>query len=273
MKLHKKFTPITTAVALALSAMALPMAASAEMAGGELTANLGVSNMYLWRGQNLSPDGGQVSGTLQYDMQGFYVGMWTTSENGGTETDLYLGYGGEISGFSYDISYWDYLYPEDVAETTTIDETKSPNVQSVTAVSHSINDTNQAEVAVSLGYGPVAVGAYINVDGDTPDDNYFTISGTWENLTLTYGFWDLESGTVKSDTIKGSDGNPVVDEDGKEVVATGADQYSHLTFTYAYNDALSFSVSKAFSDLDKNDPAAVNENPLFQVAYTWDFKL
>jgi len=169
------------------------------------------------------------------------------------------------------------LYPEDTADEYTTDTTVSPNVRTVSAVNRGLNDTNQAEVAVSLGYGPVAVGAYINVDGDTPDDNYFTISGTWKQFTLLYGFWDLENGTVKSGTIEGTDGNPVVDGDllppGQEIVEKGADQYSHLTFTYAFNDALSFSVSKVFSDLDKDDPAAINENFLFQAAYTWNFSL
>jgi uncharacterized protein (TIGR02001 family) len=270
MKLLKKVTPLATAATLAVSAIALPTAANAE-----LSASLGVANIYLWRGQNLTPDGGQVHGGLQYDNSGFYVGAWSSSEEGGQETDLYLGYGGEVSGFSYDVSYWNYLYPEDTADEYTTDTTVSPNERTVSAVNRGLNDTNQAEVAVSLGYGPVAVGAYINVDGDTPDDNYFTISGTWQQFTLLYGFWDLESGTVKTadSTIKGTDGELVIGEDGDPFLEGGADQYSHLTFTYAFNDALSFSVSKVFSDLDKDDPAAVNENLLFQAAYTWDFNL
>lgn len=230
MKLLKKMAPVATATTLAISAMALPSAASAE-----LTANLGIANMYLWRGQNVSPNGGQVHGTLQYDVSGFYVGLWTTSEDGGHETDLYLGYGGEVGLFKYDVSYWNYLYPEDTDS----------------AGSGDLADTNQEEVAVSLGVGPVSLGIYVNVDSDTPDDNYFTLSGEYKNMSLTYGMWDLENGSVPG----------------------ASDEYSHLTFTFAATDALSFSVSKAFSDLDEGDAAAVEEDPLFQVAYGWDFKL
>ena len=270
MKLLKKLTPLATATSLAIGASTLPMVANAE-----LSASLGVANMYLWRGQNLTPHGGQVHGGLQYDISGFYLGAWTSSEEGGHETDLYLGYGGEVGGFRYDVSYWNYLYPEDTVDEYTTDTTASPNVRTASGVKRGLNDTNQQEIAVALGWGPIDAAAYINVDGDTPDDNYFTISGTWKQFTLLYGFWDLESGTVKTadSIIKGTDGNNVVDGLGDDFLEGGADQYSHLTFTYAYNDSLSFSISKAFSDLDKDDDAAVNENLLFQAAYTWNFSM
>lgn len=221
MKSVSKLAPVTAAVALTFSGLAAPTFVQAET-----TAKLGVASMYLWRGQNVSPNGGQVHGTLQYDNAGLYAGVWTTSEDGGHETDLYLGYAGKAGDFSYDVSYWNYLYPED----------------------GSLSDANQAEVVGTVSYGPVSFGAYINVDGDTPDDNYFTIGGSYEKYSLTYGLWDKED-------------------------ATTSDEYSHLTLAYAATDALSFSLSKAFSDLPDSDPNAVEEDPLFQVAYGWDFKL
>ncbi|MDH5323944.1 MAG: TorF family putative porin [Gammaproteobacteria bacterium] len=225
MKVVRKLAPVCAAVSLALSGTVAP-----QLAQAEATAKLGIASMYLWRGQNVSPDGAQVHGTLQYASNGFYGGMWTSSETGGHETDLYIGYSGKAGEVSYDVSYWNYLYPEEGG---------------------SLSETDAAEVVGTVGYGPVSVGLYINVDSDIDDYTYFTLGGSFDKYTLTYGMWSLDQGSI----------------------AGTQDEYSHLTLSYAATDALSFTVSKAFSDLDKNDPAAVEEDPLFQVAYGWDFKL
>ena len=77
-----KFSSLAFSSALAISSLAMvPGVASAEV-----SANVAVSNMYLWRGVNLSPDGGVVSGGLDYAHDsGFYAGVWTSSEEGGHE--------------------------------------------------------------------------------------------------------------------------------------------------------------------------------------------
>lgn len=205
MKFTKKLTPMVIAGTFAASAfMAVPMAAQAEA-----SASVAVSNMYLWRGTNLSPDGGVVSGSLDYSHEsGFYAGAWTTSENSGSETDLYLGFGGKISDFSYDVSYWNYLYPE----------------ERVGGLQQKLGDTDAAEYVVSLGYGPGTFTAYLNADGDNDDNKYFTLSGEFGKFTATYGWWDLE-------------------------FPAAGDEYSHITLGYAATDELSFAVSKASSDL------------------------
>ena len=109
MKLNKLST-VTVASALAVSSFALlPSVASAET-----SASLTLSNMYLWRGVNLTPDAPAISGSLDYAHEsGAYLGVWTTNEDDGIETDLYVGFAGEAGDFSYDISYWAYLYPEE----------------------------------------------------------------------------------------------------------------------------------------------------------------
>ncbi|MDH5694708.1 MAG: hypothetical protein OEZ47_16550, partial [Gammaproteobacteria bacterium] len=61
MKLFSKTKSASCSVALAVAlaaGTALPTVAGAD----GLTTNIAVSNMYLWRGQNLSPNGGVVSG-------------------------------------------------------------------------------------------------------------------------------------------------------------------------------------------------------------------
>lgn len=230
MKFTKKLTPMVIAGTMAASAfMAAPITAQADA-----SASVAVSNMYLWRGTNLSPDGGVVSGSLDYSHEsGFYAGVWGTSEYQGTETDLYLGFGGKVSDFSYDVSYWNYLYPE---------ERTSGGAQI------DLGKSDAAEYVVSLGYGPGTFTAYINADSDNDDNKYFTLSGEFGKFTATYGWWDLEFPN-----------------------AAGADEYSHITLGYAATDELSFALSKANSD--RTDKLGVEEDPLFSVTWAKSFDL
>ncbi len=77
---------IALAALTGLSGMAVTTSANAET-----SASFSASNMYLWRGQNLTPNGGQIAGSLDYGhSSGAYAGIWTSTETGGHETDLYL---------------------------------------------------------------------------------------------------------------------------------------------------------------------------------------
>ena len=113
------------------------------------------------------------------------------------------------------------MYPEDAAD---------------------LSDSDAAEVYVTLGYGPVSLAIYQQVDSDLDDDMYYALSGTFGKFTATYGVWDLE--------------NP-------------GDEYSHITVDFAATDELSFSVSKASSDTG-NDAI---EDPLFAVSWSKSFDL
>ncbi|NOX42269.1 MAG: hypothetical protein GXP19_00820, partial [Gammaproteobacteria bacterium] len=204
------------------------------MAGA--SASFAASNMYLWRGQNLAPHGGAISGSLDYGFDnGIYAGVWGSGEEAGHEFDLYFGYGGEAAGVSYDISYWSYNYPE---------ERTSAGIQT------DLGDTDFADVIVSVGYGPVTFAAYVSVDNpslpSSTDDKYFTLTGEWGKISATYGWWDLE-------------------------FPASGDEYTHVTLGYAATDEISFAVNFAMSDL--NDDSGVEEDPLFQVTYSKSFDL
>ena len=72
MKLTKTLSSIAAASALTLGAMAAPTVAQAET-----SASMAFSNMYLWRGTNLSPSGSVISGSLDYSNDsGVYAGVW-----------------------------------------------------------------------------------------------------------------------------------------------------------------------------------------------------
>lgn len=175
MKLKNKLSPLVLATSVAISGMAVPMVSQAD-----LSASFAASSMYLWRGQNLSPDGGAISGSLDYSNGGFYAGMWTSSENGGAETDLYLGFSGEASGVSYDIGYAEYMYPED----------GGPGV--------SISDSDASEAYLSLGYGGFGFSYYMQTDSDLDDDAYMTLSYGMDAWSVTYGTWMLEDDDADS---------------------------------------------------------------------------
>ena len=160
-----------TALAAAFAATAVPMTASAEVSG-----SLSISNMYFWRGQDISAGGAQVAGSLDYaHSSGLHAGMWTSSETDTTEYDLYAGWGGESGGFSYDITYWDYNYPNDTAS----------DVQ---------------EVVVSGGAAGVSAAAYIGTgkvghgsDAVDNKDNYFTLGYSYDKYSVLVGTWDKDA--------------------------------------------------------------------------------
>lgn len=203
MNLKSKTLQLAMASTLVASAFAIP---TTVLAG--TSASYAVSNMYLWRGQNVGV-GGVVSGSLDYSHDnGFYAGVWGSSEGNyaKTETDLYFGFAGESGKFNYDISYWNYLYAE------ALDNTGNQT---------DLLDSNAEEVVIGLGFADFSFAAYINVDSDNDDDMYFTFGYAYEKFDVTIGLWD---------------------RDGL------ADEYTHVTFGYAATDNLSFSLSFAQSD-------------------------
>lgn len=138
----KKLVPLT------LAATAFAMGASAPaMAGGELSASVGVASMYLWRGQDLGNGSPAVSGDISYSVAGFHGGMWTSSgdSSAGNEYDLWVGYGGEVGSLTYDLSVWTYEYPADSGAGDDFG--------------------NLSEVILTVGMGPVSVSYYDNVAG------------------------------------------------------------------------------------------------------------
>jgi len=175
MSLKKKLLPLAVSAAIVA-----PMMFGATVAQAEVSATLGAANMYLWRGQNLTPNEPQIHGSLDYSNGGFYAGAWMTNEGvaGSYETDLYLGYGGEIGDFGYDISYWNYLYPQ---------------------VAGSLSDTNAADFVIGLSYGPVTFTAYLGADSDTTKDDYYTLSGDVGKFSLLYGAYKGDGANDGSD--------------------------------------------------------------------------
>jgi len=234
MKLTKKLLSVASATAILAAGMVTPIAAQAET-----SASMAFSNMYLWRGQNISSGSAAISGSLDYGHEsGLYLGAWGSNEGpNGSETDLYIGFAGEAGAISYDVSYWWYLYPESGGV--------GPNT--------SLSDSDLSEIVGSIGYGPVTFSLYMGVDTefqgvDGSDYYYYTIGFDFmEKYNVTYGAWSVD------DLAKW----PSIGE------------YSHITFSYAATDELTFVVSKAMED----GTDTLEEDPLFQVTYSKSFDL
>ncbi|MFD2165483.1 TorF family putative porin [Thalassotalea euphylliae] len=119
-----------------------------------LSANVGLTSNYLWRGVSQTDDAAAISGGIDYEHgSGFYAGTWASNVDFGDdasyELDFYFGFGGDIgdSGFGYDVGYIYYAYP-DSAETD------------------SDNEYDFGEVYGSLSYGVFRVTANYGTNSD-----------------------------------------------------------------------------------------------------------
>lgn len=148
----------------------------APAANAELSASAGVASTYLWRGVDLGSGTPAVSGDLTYSAGGFYTGIWGSSgdTSAGTEYDLYAGYGGEAGSFSYDISIWNYLYPNGGSQEDTVGDL--------------------TEVILTLGFAGVSFSWYENVANEGGDESYryYTLGYGFDKYSVTLGHHDTE---------------------------------------------------------------------------------
>ena len=164
-----KFTKLSLIAALAVSAIT-----TSAMAELEVSANVGATNNYVWRGMTQSANGAAVQGGVDLGMDGFYLGTWASNVNfgtGDTEVDGYAGYAGEVSGFSYDIGAIRYGYLD----------TPSGNF-------------NEAYLGLGYDFGTASLGAtYSKGLDDAPDDIAVDLSVPVMqdySLDLAYGDYD-----------------------------------------------------------------------------------
>ncbi len=221
MKLTKKLT--TT---IAASAIVATMS-FAPVANAELGASVSVANMYLWRGFDLGDGSAAVSGDIVLSGAGFYGGVWASSGDDalGSEYDLFVGYGGEVGIFSYDLSVWNYNYPD----------------AGLNGAGFGAQDGTAGELSeaiLSLGLGPVSLTYYDNIAGGS-GYTYITLGATFGAFSVTLG------------------------QHSDELVGISGEKPTHLDLSYAYNDNVSFTVSKFIADED-----FVDDDAQFVVSYS-----
>jgi uncharacterized protein (TIGR02001 family) len=227
MKRSNTLTASLVATALSVSGF-VSSANSAEFGGVDVSASVGVANMYLWRGFDVGNGDAAVFGDVTVSAAGFYGSVWTSSGDAtaGQEYDLILGYGREFGDFFVDLAAVSYVFPR----------YSSPDLPGQG------NDIGEwVEAVLTMGYGPVSFSYFETVEAkDTSyalgeDYSYFTASAAFGAFGLLIGRHDMETGD-----------DPV-----------------HVNLSYAYNDNLTFMVSKFVIDEE-----AIEHDANFIVSYS-----
>ncbi|WGZ94887.1 MAG: TorF family putative porin [Candidatus Thiothrix putei] len=233
--MHTKKT-LASGLLVMLSAAVLAAPVAHAGSGAEVSASVGVANMYLWRGIDLGDGDAAVSGDLKIGHDsGAYAGVWGSSGDAswGTEYDLYAGWGGKVGNLDVDASLWTYAYPDGDKVDADGKSTKKDPGELVDAV-------------ISVGSGPVNVTLYEALEGDDANEyRYVTAKYTKDKYSAMYGQHMYDKG-----------------------ISPG-----HIQLGYQYNDNLSFAVSQFVTDADTGEvfPATgkpVDDNPQFLVSYS-----
>lgn len=164
-------------IAIAVGAAMLGVS---SIASAEISANIGATSNYLWRGVTQTNDDAAVQGGVDYAHDsGFYLGTWASNVTGGQELDLYGGFGGEFSEVGYDIGLIQYIYPN-------------------------FSNSDFTEAYGSLSYGPVTAGLAYTVSGENnggafdDGDLYYYVSASTDlgdgwGLGGTIGHYDFDN--------------------------------------------------------------------------------
>ncbi|HBH36543.1 MAG TPA: hypothetical protein DDW45_09490 [Gammaproteobacteria bacterium] len=202
MKLKK--TVIACGIALMGMTSALH-AAETTTNSYELSANIGVTSNYLWRGVTQTDDGPAVSGGVDWaHAGGFYLGAWISNIDwalddvgSGAEVDFYGGFKGEYEEFGYDVGLIYYYYP-----------------------STGYEDSNFFELAVSGSWKWFSAGINYTLTGDADSGAPFSSGDIYYHISASYEF-------AESWSIGGTVGYYDFDTSGAWEAANGDGDYAH----------------------------------------------
>jgi len=177
-KLHK-------IIAASLLASATTAGSGVALAESPLTANVGVTSNYIWRGQTQNDDGAAVSGGIDYaHASGAYIGTWVSNlgndDDPATQTnyeqDIYAGYAFDAGPVGLDVGYIKYMYPIGDAQ------------------------SDFDELYVNASFQMFSAGVALTTSkesGSFEDDTYMFVGAEFEvkkglTLGLTYGDYDFD---------------------------------------------------------------------------------
>ena len=132
------------------AALTIGVLGSGSALAGEVSANAGITNNYVWRGLTQTLNDAAISGGIDFAADnGFYIGTWVSnakfadSDGFSYEHDIYFGFGGG-EDFTWDVGYLYYNYDPDLS-------------------------TNFGEIYGSIGVGGFSFGLSILADAE-PDE-------------------------------------------------------------------------------------------------------
>lgn len=238
--MKKTFSVKSLLVSMAIASSAALSVAPATTQAGEVSYNAAVSNMYLWRGINISNPSPVVFGGADYSHEsGLYAGTWASSEGGfdnSSEWDLYAGYSPTFGDFGFTVGYVAYLYPYNNKDMFK-QQSKGGGMLS--------------DYVLGASYKDLSLTAYLNTERSDSGNNYY--------ITADYaiGKFGLHAGMNKNDD--------------------SAAEYTEFNVSYAATDNLTFTLSKAQGDGVKNIVSGLTgsatgeegENPQLQVTYAF----
>lgn len=125
----KKLNVLAVSVAIATGSLS----AGSVLAGANasVSTNVAYASDYYFRGVYQASSSASAGLDYVHD-SGLYVGVLLEDVGSGLETDYYLGYGGEVSGFTYDVAYIVYEYTDEF-------------------------DDRYTEFDLNFGYGPISI--------------------------------------------------------------------------------------------------------------------
>ncbi len=176
-----------------LLAAAILSASVTTASAGSLSANLGATNDYLFRGITQTSNGFSVQGGADYDMgNGASVGTWfATGLTGGLdrEIDLYAGYAGQAGGLDYNVNaiYYNYASAAN-ADYTELTAYVSKGEFSGGLILDVTNSVNIFDLGYSTDVDGISVGANLYLYSGSTD---YTISAGKEisgfDVSATFG--------------------------------------------------------------------------------------
>lgn len=237
--MSKRIHPSAVGTAVATLLAATPVVGLA----GDLTANAGITNNYIWRGLTQTRNEPAISGGIDWAAEnGFYIGTWASNVEYGDldpfsyEHDIYFGFsGGE--DLTYDIGYLYYNYD-------------------------SLANWDFGEVYAGIGIGGFAakLSVLANTERDEPLERDYGFGDAWY-LSLDYGIalrdeltLGLHAGRHEGDFAEDFNGVPGAYTDYGISLSKGG-------FTFGITD----------TDLDRADDGLDNGSMKFVVGYSIDF--
>jgi len=188
-----------------------------------LSANVGFTNNYLWRGLEQTNGKPAISGGIDYETgSGFYVGTWVSNADWATgmtyELDLYGGYSAAFNNLTYDIGFVHYAYPDSIAD---VDFTEIN-----ASISYSVFTLAYAVLASADG-ADFADDSYISLDGDftfsTDTTVTLHIGASTDEFYAGESFVDYGASISKSGFTFAASKTDLDDSDIKVVISYGID--------------------------------------------------
>jgi len=222
----KKTTQLKSLISSAVLAATTTLIMTPLAAQAEVSANLGYTSNYIFRGVEQTNTGSGSAGLDFENDSGLYVGTWVADVDNGLEYDLYAGFGKSFNGIDLGIGATYYGYTE------------------------SAFDKPYQEVNLSVGFSGVSLsydlGQHLKAGtaNKDADYNHMSISTDYKSLSFTLGKYD-------PDTSTSNDANTYLDVSYSTELAKGLD--GSITYTYnMYENSslisksyLAFGISKA----------------------------